>query len=131
MTFPQEGGCFCGAIRYAVKAEPKGCGICHCRSCQRAAGAESVGWAVNDVSNFEFTAGEPARFESSPGVERTFCPRCGTGLTYQRQSTSIDVTLASLDDPEALTPRNEVWCEERISWNALNPDLNHHGQWSS
>ena len=131
MTFPLEGGCFCGAIRYAVKAEPLGRGICHCRSCRRIAGAESVGWAVNNVANFEFTRGEPARFESTPGIERTFCPRCGTGLTYQRQSTSIDITLASLDDPEALPAKNEVWCEERISWNALNPDLNHHAQWSS
>ena len=131
MRFPVEGGCFCGAVRYAIKAEPKACGICHCRSCQRVAGAESVGWAVNEVENFEFIRGAPQRFESSPGVERTFCDRCGSGLTYQLKPDFIDVTLATLDDPEVLAPKSEVWCEARISWNALNDELDHYAQSSS
>ena len=126
--FPVEGGCQCGFVRYRIVEEPLATGICHCRSCQRSAGAESVAWAVNQDAAFELTAGEPSAFASSPGVERTFCPQCGTSLTYRNGPESIDVTLASLDDPEALPPTREVWCEDRVSWNALSAELEHYQQ---
>ena len=34
-----SGGCQCGAVRYALYAEPYGTQICHCRMCQKAFGA--------------------------------------------------------------------------------------------
>ena len=34
-----SGGCQCGAVRYALYAEPYGTHICHCRMCQKAFGA--------------------------------------------------------------------------------------------
>lgn len=42
MTY--EGGCRCGAIRYRITGEPLSAGFCHCRMCQRAAGAPVVAW---------------------------------------------------------------------------------------
>ena len=34
-----SGGCQCGAVRYALYAEPYDTHICHCRMCQKAFGA--------------------------------------------------------------------------------------------
>jgi hypothetical protein len=111
---------------------PAATGICHCRSCRRVAGAESVGWAVNDIDAFVFTAGQPRAFESSSGVERTFCGDCGTTLTYRRDSRRfIDVSLATLDEPELFPPTKETWCQDRVSWNRLNDALAHHERRSS
>ena len=126
MDFEIEGGCFCGAIRYRISADSVSAGICHCVSCQRAVGAESVAWASFQASGFEFMDTEPRSYNSSKGVTRTFCPRCGTSLTYQSTSDTIDVTLASLDDPERLPPTKEIWAESRISWNALHGTLPVH-----
>lgn len=126
MNYLLEGGCLCGDVRYQITDAPLATGICHCVSCRRAAGAESVAWAVCKSSAFEFTLATPAAYSSSDGVNRTFCKRCGTSLTYQNSAESIDVTLASLDDPESLKPAKEVWAESRIAWNALHGDIPVH-----
>lgn len=123
MDYLLEGGCLCGDVRYQITKAPLDTGICHCVSCRRAAGAESVAWAVCSISAFDFTLAVPAAYHSSKDVTRTFCQRCGTSLTYQISPESIDVALATLDDPEKLTPENEVWAESRISWNALHGDI--------
>jgi hypothetical protein len=126
MEYSLEGGCLCGDVRYQITKAPLDTGICHCVSCRRAVGAESVAWTVCSTSAFKFTLATPGAYSSSRGVTRTFCLRCGTSLTYQVNSESIDVALATLDDPEKLTPTKEIWAESRISWNALNGNIPVH-----
>ena len=59
------GGCQCGAVRFAVSATPVKVSICHCRMCQKAAGAPFASFADIDRENFTWTRGEPAAFRSS------------------------------------------------------------------
>jgi hypothetical protein len=118
---PLEGGCLCGAIRYRIDRPPVEAGICHCITCRRAAGAPSVAWATVPAAGFAWTAGRPAAFASSPGITRTHCAACGTSLTFQSADDSIDVTLASLDDPEAVPPTKEGWLSHRLSWEPVDP----------
>jgi hypothetical protein len=120
-----EGGCLCGAIRYRALGPAYGITHCHCRTCRRASGAPFVSWAGFDRDKFTFSRGGPVVYASSPEVLRTFCSSCGTPLTYQRTDTpdSIDVTLGSMDDPEALRPEDHTWTESRLSWISLNDRL--------
>jgi hypothetical protein len=117
------GGCLCGAVRYRVTGAPRSTSLCHCDSCRRATGGPSLAWAIFDEDRVEIVAGTLAVFASSPGIERGFCARCGTSLTYRRANRPglFDVTTASLDDPEAFPPTKEIWTGERLSWIAPNP----------
>jgi catechol 2,3-dioxygenase-like lactoylglutathione lyase family enzyme len=126
---PLRGGCLCGAVRYAARALPRASTLCHCRSCRLAAGAPSVGWVAFDAGDIVFE-GERTTFASSPGIARTFCPHCGTALTWQRDDEpgSMDVQTATLDDPSAFPPTKEIWLEDRIAWEALNPDAVHYAR---
>jgi hypothetical protein len=101
-----RGRCFCGAVRYQATQNPVGVETCYCGDCTRAVGSVVTAWAHLSADQFEFTSGEPTRFESSPGVTRTFCGRCGTSLTYHyRDGKRVDVATATLDNPGAFLPR--------------------------
>lgn len=112
-----EGGCHCGAVRYAIGAVQQSM-ICHCRSCQRVSGAPVVAWLTVAPKDFRVTKGAPTRYESSPGIERGFCSGCGTQLTYARtdDGSYIDVTTASLDEPDAFPPSHHSWLSHNIAW---------------
>jgi hypothetical protein len=121
----REGGCLCGAIRYRAWGKASGITHCHCRICRRASGAPFVTWAGFDADKFVFTHGYPTSFSSSDHVVRTFCNQCGSSLTYQRLDlpNSIDVTLGSLDEPEAINPGDHTWTESQLSWIAMADSL--------
>ena len=114
-----EGGCLCGAVRYRASGAPIVSLICHCATCRRAVGAPLVGWLTVPAAGFAWTRGAPAAYASSPGVERTHCAACGTSLGWAGVPGEIDVTLASLDDPEAAPPVRETWLAHRLSWTPM------------
>jgi hypothetical protein len=120
MTTSLQGGCLCGAVRYRIDAAPLEAGICHCATCRRAAGAQSVAWVTVPAEGFAWTAGRASEFASSPGVVRTHCAACGTSLTFRATPDAIDVTIASLDDPKAVPPTKEIWLSHRLSWEAID-----------
>lgn len=94
------GGCLCGAIRYEAGGPPYHLTHCHCEDCRRASGAPFVTWASFHQDNFRFTAGQPREVHWA-GRVRSFCPHCGTPLTFRAGSdvVEVDVTVCSFDDP--------------------------------
>jgi hypothetical protein len=123
-----EGGCLCGAVRYRVVGPPMSSSVCHCRSCRLASGAQAVGWVVFPGDAFKLLQGHPASKHSSPAVVRSFCPRCGSPLSYRNDDAPdlIELTTATLDHPEQFPPTREIWLEHKLAWTAVNPDIPHH-----
>lgn len=127
-----DGGCLCGRVRYSVSGEPESSDICHCVSCRLTTGAQSVAWLTFPVGSFTFVSGEPVEYRSSPGVTRTFCGGCGTSLTYRQDDApgTVDVTTATLDQPEAFPPTYRVWIEDKVGWESANDGLPRYEQGS-
>jgi hypothetical protein len=123
MKLPLAGGCLCGAIRYQITAEPRSADYCHCSMCRRAAGAPVVARLTVANEAFAWTSGEPAVYRSSATAERLFCPMCGTQLALRDEPDYLDVTLASLANPEAVRPSYHIWTTNRISWFDTADDL--------
>jgi heme-degrading monooxygenase HmoA len=120
-----EGGCFCGAIRYRARGTPQGPNVCHCSICRRTSGAPMVAWATFPTNEIEWLKGTPRRFMSSAKAERSFCSDCGTALTFSfsKSPDRTDVTLASLDHPEHVTPLDHIFTSTRIPWVRLADGL--------
>lgn len=113
-----RGGCLCGKIRYEGRGRPFNATFCHCILCRRSAGAPFVAWFSLRRAEFRVTAGELAHFASSEAGRRGFCRDCGTQLTFTDRGLpdELDITTASLDDPEAVPPRDHSWTQSRIGW---------------
>jgi hypothetical protein len=126
--FEAEGGCSCGAVRYRVKATPYHLTHCHCTQCRRASAAPFVTWFSVRSEGFVVLKGGLARHRSSPMAVRSFCARCGTQLTFQRddRASEVDVTMCSLDDPAALTPEDHTYTRSRLPWVRTGDGLPEH-----
>ena len=123
-SIKHEGGCLCGAVRYTLHGAPTYSGHCHCRSCQRAVGAGFVTWVGVNPKNFHVTEGEITFCATSPGVQRGFCGRCGSSLTFAGDGwTDIGVTAASPDEPRIAKPASNVYLDHKQPWVVLDESL--------
>ncbi|MGH8627701.1 MAG: GFA family protein [Gammaproteobacteria bacterium] len=120
-----EGNCFCGFVRYQAGGTPSQETNCHCSICRRTSGAPFIVWFTVPIDHFRILSGEPAKFRSSQHGTRTFCPRCGTPLTFQssRFPGELDVTVCSLDKPEHVPPKDHTYTRSRLSWVKLSDQL--------
>src|SRR5215475_12420878 len=112
------GGCFCGRIRYEAVGTPFNETNCHCAICRRTTGAPFVTWFSVARPQFRIVCGEPTRFRSTTKGTRSFCPQCGTHLTFEHEdfSDEIDVTTCSLDAPDELPPKDHTYTNSELGW---------------
>ena len=70
-----------------------------------------VAWLTVPLDAFAVTAGNPVAYRSSAKAFRHFCGGCGTPLTWREADNPrlVDISIASLDNPEAVAPTMHVW----------------------
>ncbi len=126
MTTIHEGGCLCGDVRYRIESDILH--VCHCSLCRRSSGAAFVTWVAAPADAFAFTRDEPGVFKATEVGERTFCPRCGTQLTFRHDESAhqVDVTVGSLDEAGDVRPRDHIWESSRLPWLAIDDGLPRH-----
>lgn len=116
-TALHTGGCQCGAVRFALYAEPQNPHICHCRMCQKQFGSFFAPLASIGREDFDWTRGRPGIFKSSQIVERGFCRDCGTPLTCDTiKDDHLSIALGSLDQPSRVPPQTQFGNEGKLPW---------------
>lgn len=127
----QTGGCLCGKVRYTLTGDSVLNALCHCPSCRRASGSPVVAWSVFANEALQFTNGEPKVYESSPGVNRAFCSSCGTPIYCETKDMPgfVDMTVNSLDEPEAVKPQMNIWHRYKMDWLSEVDSIESHAEW--
>jgi len=99
-----EGGCYCGALRFATDGAPLFKGQCHCRECQYISGGHPNAVMGMPVASFTYTKGKPKLFKRSDlanPVTREFCALCGTHILARSPGLpgAVLLKVGTLDDP--------------------------------
>ena len=70
--------------------------------------------------------GELRWFESSPGIRRGFCGRCGSSLFWDDSATgSVSIMAGTLDPPTGLDTQCDIFVGDKGDYYAIDGDLPH------
>jgi len=115
--------CTCGAVTFAFNTDPDFIAVCHCLDCKRASGGEAATFFGVLEKDFKLLSGNPRPehfvADSGKGLDRNFCPVCGSRLfTNNLESFPgvVFVMLGSLDRPELIEPKLEMFVKRRLKW---------------
>lgn len=118
------GGCLCGGIRYRVNGGLRPVVGCHCRQCRRTSGhyvATTAAWRRYVTLEADDTL---AWYESSPGVRRGFCNRCGSSVFWSRERLPrINIHAGTLDEPTGLELVQHIFTASRGDYYEIDPSL--------
>lgn len=122
------GGCLCGAVRYAIAAEPMSARTCWCRDCQYwAAGSATVNvvFPAEAVTISGPLTDYASRADSGSHMHRHFCSVCGTPvLSAAKERPHLTIVRAgTLDDPEIGRPQQAIWADAAPRWAVIDPAL--------
>ena len=118
-------GCFCGAVRFTIDAEPLAARTCWCRMCQYLGGgtataniafpSDKVNW-TGEIRYHESIA------DSGTPMRRGFCPTCGTPVTSEALTRPhlIFLRIGTLDDPNLLGPQLTIWTDQAPDWACIS-----------
>ena len=128
-SFPVEGGCQCGAVRYRLTAPPLAVYNCHCRDCQRSSGATHSMSMPVQRSIFEHLSGRLAAYDkpadSGRVVRMLGCAECGTKVWNEPLSAPdlLIVKPGTLDDMSWAVPVGNIWTASRAPWAEIDAAL--------
>ena len=122
------GGCLCGQVRYELADRPARAGVCHCRDCQRSSGsafAVFVGVPKESAAIRGTLNTFHGRGDSGRPLERSFCPACGSQVTVAGpfRPDMAFFTAGTLDDPSAVRPAVQIWCDSAQPWVELGGNI--------
>jgi hypothetical protein len=119
--------CLCGGVRIEVSGKVGPVVYCHCSRCRKASGSAFAANADVRRKYWKFLSGEDLirEFESSPGVIRAFCSRCGSPV-YSRRAADPDVLrlrLGLLDDDPERRSLAHFWVGSKAPWFEITDGL--------
>ena len=120
-----RGRCLCKAVSFEIDAPILSSVNCHCESCRRQCSAPITTYIGIPDGQWRWTGTPSTVFNSSPGVERTFCANCGTPISFRSENMSgtMHFYATAMEQPEVFAPQLHVAYEEKLSWLDIGDDL--------
>jgi hypothetical protein len=125
-----KGQCMCSAVKFAASGAPDRVLNCHCNSCRSHTGAPMATLAVFREDQVTFSGAARKAYQSAPGVERAFCPECGTSMTWEtelgEEGRLCAIHISCFENPDALPPDAHSFYVNRLDWFDAHDDLPRH-----
>lgn len=125
-----RGSCLCGAVGFVITAPIVNMGYCHCSMCRRQHGSAFSIYCETSATGYRIERGADAivHYVSSPGIERRFCGRCGSKLSYHAAvaPTQVWIAAGALDDDPGVRPSYHIFTGAKADWFEITDDLPQH-----
>lgn len=122
-----RGSCLCSAVRYEVRGPLGRMSHCHCAMCRKAHGGPFATYAPMRAKALDVTEGSEllASYESSPGVHRIFCKRCGSPLfsTNGDEPDVVRIRVGIIDGPLRTRPSAHYYVGQMANWWRIDDHL--------
>jgi hypothetical protein len=123
MTKKYTARCACDAVTFEFDRDPDFVAVCHCLDCKKASGGEAATWFGVPEDDFTLTSGQltayPYVADSGGKLDRNFCPTCGSRVFTSNLDSFpglVFVQVGSLDHPETIRPKLEMFVKRRLPW---------------
>jgi len=120
-----QGHCHCGSVRWQSDGPVAWSCYCHCADCRRNCAAPVTAFFGVPHDSLQWVGDTPNVYNSSKGIERLFCGKCGTQMAYRNASDTANIHLyiATLDNPETQPPASHVFHAHHLPWLKIDDDL--------
>ncbi len=118
------GECFCGTIKYEVRAPLRDARSCHRSRCRKAFSSAASAYALVDAEQFAWTAGEEtlSSYEAAPGWGLAFCSVCGSTLCGMHRGTVHGITLGTLNGDPKVALQRHIYVGSKAPWDEIGGD---------
>jgi hypothetical protein len=125
------GRCLCGAVHFEVDDGIVAVVNCHCSMCRKHHGTPFATWVVVPSGRYRVVQGaaEIARYESSPGLHRSFCRHCGSVLPQATPDAAHVAVPAGNLDGDLPTPQLHMFVKSQAPWHLIADELPRHDEW--
>lgn len=116
-----RGSCLCGDVAWESDGPFELMSHCHCSMCRKSHGAAFGTYVAVPAAGFRFSRGESgvAHYESSPGLMRAFCPRCGSVVPSPQGGEQVVLPVGCFDDDPGARPRAHIFAASKAPWHAI------------
>lgn len=115
-----RGSCLCGGVRYCIRGEAREVVNCFCGQCRKTSGHYVAATRVSKENLIIETQDTLCWYESSPGINRGFCQKCGSNLFWDnQQDDQISVMAGTLDMPTGLQTTENIYEQDASDYFVL------------
>ncbi|MNZ28207.1 glutathione-dependent formaldehyde-activating enzyme [compost metagenome] len=122
-----KGSCLCNSVQYEIHGELGPIVMCHCSRCRKANGSAFATNAPVNAADFHLIHGQDAlaEYQSSPGVFRVFCGKCGSPLYSRRPAMPelLRLRIGTLDTPIEARPTAHIFVGSKAEWCEILDEL--------
>jgi hypothetical protein len=114
------GNCLCGSVAFEVDDAFENFQLCHCTQCQKTTGSAHASSLFTAPESITWLSGEEniVRYDlDDRSISNAFCKQCGSRVPYLSRSGKVLVVVAgSLNSKPSISPRGNIFWEERAGW---------------
>lgn len=121
-----QGRCLCDGVHFEIDGPLTAMLHCHCSMCRKHHGTAFSTWVVAPLAGLRITAGNEliGHYESSPGVHRSFCTRCGSVTPEASEALGLAVAPAgNLSGDLGIVPQFHMFVGSKAKWYRIEDDL--------